>query len=206
MYDPKENQWFLLPKLPNVQFSLVSVPDKSHVPYSQWSVVKQLPYNIQNSIPLIIGDELYIANGFCSSWFHDDDSTRRIVSVSMPELLQSNDTSSSLVWNKLPDMPYSSWSINHYQGCLIIVTGDHKVKQPGQRKSTWELISQIHLYNPDTQSWELVGDVPYNYLMGKSVHIRENELLFIGGITGTLTINKANDMLTTCLTLTLTPE
>ena len=290
IYDPDENQWFLLPKLPYVQFSLVSVADKgqllaiggssvgrgvlvpkmsntvflwdevnkkwltpypniptarscsssishksmvivaggitniftrsttravevlhindSHLPDSQWSIVKHLPYNVQNSVPLIVGDELYIANGFCSNWFRDDDSTHRIVSVSIPELLQSKDkdTSSSLVWNKLTDMPYSSWSINHYQGSLIIFTGDHKVKQPGQTKSTWELISQIHLYNPDTKSWDLVGDVPYNFLMSKSVHISENELLFIGGMTGTHRIDKSDDMLTTCLTLQLVPK
>ena len=98
-------------------------------------------------------------------------------------------------------MPYSSVSINHYQGRLIIFTGDRKTKKPGQGK--WELISMIHIYNPDTKSWDHVGNVPYSYLLGKSVHIGENKLLFIGGLTGTHTVGKGDDMVTTCLLLTI---
>ena len=31
----------------------------------------------------------------------------------------------------------------------------------GQRKTTWELILLIHLYNSNTKSWDHVGAVPY---------------------------------------------
>ena len=171
---------------------------------SYWSEVEQLPYAVYELVPLMIDDNLYIAVGN-----DDDGSTCNIVTASVPELLQSgvkNTTRSGKVWHKLPDMPYSSWSINHYQGRLIIFTGDHRVEQPGQSEPTWELLSQIHVYNPNTKSWDLIGDVPYNYLMGKSVHIRENILLFISGVIGTHLIGKGDDMLTTCTTLTLTPK
>ena len=171
---------------------------------SYWTKVEQLPYAVYELVPLKIDDNVYIAVGF------DDDngSTCNTVTASIPELLQSSirKTRSGKVWHKLPDMPYSSWSINHYQGRLIIFTGDHRVEQPGQSKPTWELISQIHLYNPNTKSWDHVGDVPYNYLMGKSVHIEENKILFISGVTGTHIVGKGDDMLTTCAILTLTPE
>ena len=40
--------------------------------------------------------------------------------------------------------------------------------------------------------------------MGRSVHIRENKILFIGGLTGTHTAGKGDDMLTGCLILTYT--
>ena len=173
---------------------------------SYWSAVEQLPHVVYDVIPLMIDDNLFIAVGFDD----DDESTCNIVTASLPELLQTirsvKKTRSGRVWHKLPDMPYSSWSINHYQGRLVIFTGDHKVEQPGQSKSTWELISQIHLYNPDTKSWDLVGDVPYNHLMGKSVHIRGNKILFIGGLTGTHVIGNSDDMVTICSTLTLTPK
>ena len=103
-------------------------------------------------------------------------------------------------------MPYSSDSINYYQGRLIIFTGDHKVEQPGQSKPTWVLISQICLYNPGTKSWDYVGEVPYNYLMGRSAHIADNKILFISGLTGTHTPGKSDDMLTSCSVLTLMPK
>ena len=164
---------------------------------SHWTKVEQLPYAVYELVPLKVDDDLYIAVGF-----DGDGSTCNTVTASIPELLQSS-VKKTRVWHKLPDMPYSSWSINHYQGRLIIFTGDHMVEQPGQSEPTWELISQIHLYNPNTKSWDHVGDVPYNYLMGKSVHIRENKILFISGVTGTHTVGKGDDMLKMCAILTL---
>ena len=170
---------------------------------SHWIKVEQLPYAVYDIAPLMIDDNLYITAGF-----DDNEGTCNIVTASLPELLQSSvkRTTSGRVWHKLPDMPYSSWSINHYRGRLIIFTGDHSVEQPSQSKSNWELISQIHLYNPLTKSWDHVGDVPYNYLLGKSVHIRENKILFISGLTGTHFVGEGDDMLTTCMLLTLTPK
>ena len=105
---------------------------------SYWSVVEQLPLVVYDAIPLIIvNDKLYIAQGYDTSGF----STCNIVTTSLPELLQSgnNNVSSSQVWSKLPDMPYSSDSINHYQGHLITFTGGCKVERPDEDKPVWEL-------------------------------------------------------------------
>ena len=95
---------------------------------SYWAKVEQLPYAAYELVPLKIDDNLYIAVGFDD----DDGSTCDTVTASIPELLQSSvkKTRSGRVWHKLPDMPYSSSSINHYQGRLIIFTGDHRVEQP----------------------------------------------------------------------------
>ena len=172
---------------------------------SYWSVVEQLPLAVYDAIPLIVNDKLYIAQGYDASDF----STCNVVTASLPELLQSsnNNTSSSQVWSKLPDMPYSSFSINHYQGHLITFTGGHKVERPDEDKPIWELVPLIHIYNPDTKTWDCVGDILFNYgyLLGRSVHIRENKILFIGGLTGTHAIDKDDDIMTTCLTVTFTP-
>ena len=167
----------------------------------QWSVVEQLPHVVREVVPLVVDDNLYIAVGYDN----DNESTCNIVTASLPELLQSNvkktrTVTSGKVWHKLPDIPYSTWSINQYQGRLIVFNGDRKVEQ-SRSKSSWELISLIHIYNPDTKSWDYVGDVPYGYLMGKSVHIKENKILFIGGLSGTHTVGKPDDMLATCLAI-----
>ena len=68
---------------------------------SHWSVVEQLPHTVWDAVPLIVDNELYIAQGY------DKDpgpSTCSIVTASLPELLQSSNknTSSGQVWNKLP--------------------------------------------------------------------------------------------------------
>ena len=69
-----------------------------------------------------------------------------------------------------------------------------------------KLVPLIHIYNPDTKTWDCVGDIPIGYYLGMSVHIRENKILFIGGITGTHDTSKDDDIMTTCLILTLTPQ
>ena len=169
---------------------------------SHWSVVEQLPHVVFEAIPLIVNDQLYIVAGYNKKVCV---STCNIVTASLPELLQSSNknTSSGQVWNKVADMPYSSFSINHYQGHLIIFGGDHRVEQPNKDEPGYQSVSLIHIYNSYTNTWDCVGEIPYEYLLGKSVHIRDNKILFIGGLTGTYSAAEDDDVMRTCLILTL---
>ena len=168
----------------------------------QWSMVEQLPHATCGAMPLIVDDHLYIAGGY------DDDreSTCNIVTASLPELLQSGikRTTSGKVWHKLPDMPYSSRSITHYQGRLIIFNGDRKVAP--SRENKWELVKQSYLYNPSTNSWDYAGNDLHNYKLGRAVHLEENKIIFMGGLTGTFNTGKENDLVKTCSMLTFIPK
>ena len=172
---------------------------------SYWSVVEQLPLVVYEAIPLIVNDKLYIAQGADTSSCY---ATCNVVTASLPELLQSsnNNTSSSQVWSKLPDMPYTSCSINHYQGHLITFTGACRVEQPDEDKPVFKTIPLIHIYNPYTKTWDCVGDTPHGYYLGMSVHISKNKILFIGGVTGTHNPSVDDDLMTTCSILTLAPQ
>ena len=168
---------------------------------SQWSIVQQLPHVVYEAVPLIIDDTLYIVSGYND----DDESTCNIVTASLPELLQSSDKKTGNVWHKLPDMPYSSWSIIHYQGRLIILNGDYMVEQSRVIKSTWKLFQQSYLYNPNTKSWDYVGDDLHDYKLGKSVFVGDKKIFFIGGETGAFRCGQ-NDLVKTCSLLTLMPK
>ena len=169
---------------------------------SYWSMIEQLPLVVREAVPLIVNGTLYLAHEY-SSRSH---STCNVLTVHLPELLHSSNknTSISQVWDKLPDMPYSSPSINCYQGRLIIFSGDHKIEYPNGNKPVYEIVPYIHIYNPDTQSWDYVRKIPHAYMLGKSLYLKKNKLLFVGGITVTLIIGE-NDMLTTYSILTLLP-
>ena len=171
---------------------------------SYWSVVEQLPHFVRNAVPLIINDELYIAVGYDKAY---GASTCNVVTASLPELLQSSNknTSSDQVWYKLPDMPYSSLSINHYQGRLITFGEGCQVEQSDTGKAVYTSVPLIHIYNHNTDTWDCVGEIPHGYLLGCSVHIRKNKILFIGGLTGMYHANKDDDIITTCTMLTLSP-
>ena len=99
---------------------------------SHWIKVEQLPHVMYDAVPLIVNNDLYIAAGSG----YDDENTCSIVTASLPELLWSTSKKarSSKVWNKLPDMLYSSLSINDYQDRLIVCTGDCKVEKPGKER------------------------------------------------------------------------
>ena len=102
-------------------------------------------------------------------------------------------------------MPYSSVSINHYQGHLIAFGGFHCIERPHADKPVGLSVSLIHVYNPCVNTWDCVGNIPYQYELNRSVHVRDNKILFIGGLTGTCKNDNDDDIVTTCLTLTLSP-
>ena len=174
---------------------------------SHWTMVERLPYVVSKAIPFIVNDNLHIAVG-CNN---EEESTCNIVTASLQDLLQSSSkkpvVKSGKVWNKLPDMPYSSWSINYYQGRLIIFNGDRKVEQSElTHRSVWKVFPLIHLYNLDTMAWDYVAEDFHDYKLGRSVHLEKNKIFFIGGLTGSLTAGIEDNMVKTCSLLMLTPK
>jgi len=169
---------------------------------SSWSELKQLPYGISNSVALIINNNLYIAGGGDNA----ADISCNIVYASLPQLLQSSNTSSRQVWNKLPDMPYTSWSINHYQGCLIALNGIGLVEYTGVEVPVAQLVPLVHLYNPNTRCWDCVDSIDYPYSLGRSIYIGENKILFVGGSSGTHRVKEKDNLVTSCVALTITPR
>ena len=180
---------------------VLHIKERRQFTESHWSVVEQLPLVVYGATPLIINYQLYIAVGWDKM---GGAITCNIVTASLPELLQSSNknTSSGQVWHKLPDMPYSS-SINHYQGHLITFGGGHEVEQPNKDEPGYQSVPLIHIYNRYINTWDCVGEIPYEYLLGTSVHIRDNKILFIGGLTGTYSTGEDGDIMRTCLILTL---
>ena len=170
---------------------------------SHWSKVEQLPHVIYGAIPLLCNESLYISS-VVDYANPQDENTFILLTASVPILLQSNNTcsSSNSVWNKLPDVPYSSYSIICYQGRLITFTGFYLVKQPAK---LLELAPQIHIYNPETISWDCAGYTSCGYVLGMSVCVGENKMLFIGGLTGTYNVYDSFNWIHANLQLELTP-
>jgi len=182
---------------------VLQIGKATQLPY--WSVVKPLPFAVASPVSLVVNDRIYVAGG------GDDASNKHIVcntlvTASLPLLLQSSNTSSDQVWSKLPDMPYCSQSINHYQGRLITFTGIRLTEQMDNEKPVYRLVPQIHMYNPNTRSWDCMDNREFPYNLGTSVHIGEHKILFIGGTTGTHVASKDDDLVTSCVMLTFTPR
>ena len=176
--------------------------DKNHLSSSHWSVVEQLPYISNQPGPLLIDDKLYITVGFNKL----DQSQTDIAVALIPALLQDHTfASGGQIWEKLPDLPYPSPSINVYQKRLITFGGVHLVEQPND-KAKWQMVPLIHIYNPSTKFWDCVGEIPHGYYLGRSVHIGEDKILFVGGTIGKYITDSNDDLVTTCSLLTITRQ
>ena len=151
---------------------------------SYWSTVEQLPHTIYGAIPLLCGDNLYISS-VVDYVCPQDKNTFILLTASVSKLLKSSNTNNGGLWNKLPDVPYSSYSIICYQSYLITFTGFRLAEQAAK---VLKMIPQIHIYNPDTLSWDYVGDATCGYVLGMSVYVGENKILFMGGITGSYNV------------------
>ena len=180
------NPWIMTSTVEILSIEKEFSQDRTH-----WSKVERLPYVVYDAVPLIVQNNLYIAGGFDKH----NHGTCKIVTASLSELQKSGDKNTS-VWERLPDMPYSSFSINHYQGHLITFTGVSLGEQPAQDKP----MHQFHLYNPDTKSWDYVATASEGYIWGRSVHIKEDVLFVVGGTTGTIYRGESN-LVRTCLIL-----
>ena len=173
---------------------------------SYWSTVEQLPCAIYAGIPLLCDDTLYISS--CIDCDNIHLNTFTLLTTSVPKLLKANNnTSGNSLWKKLPDVPYSSHSMTCYQGRLITFTGFHLVEEPNKSKPVNKLVPMIHIYNPDTLSWDCVGSVSCGYALGRSVYIGENRILFLGGLIGTHSRNHydSDNYINKNLQLELTP-
>ena len=169
--------------------------------FSYWSKVEQLPYISNQPSSLLIDDMLYITVGFNKL----DEIQTSIVAASLPALLQNHlYASGGQIWEKCPDLPYPSPSINACQKRLMTFGGIQLVEQPNKKPAKWQLVPLVHIYNPCTNSWECVGKTDHKYYLGRSVHIGEDRILFIGGTTGKYITDNNDDLVTKCSLLTIT--
>ena len=173
---------------------------------SHWSMVEQLPHVTFEAVPLIVNDNVYMAIGIDGNFT----STCNVVTASIPQLLQSSNdnNSNSQVWNKLPDLPYYTTSINYYKNHIVFFTGEQPIEKLNKNKPGWRFVPLIHMYNPHTSTWDCIGDIQQGYCFGPSVHVKEGKILFIGGIAahGEHCASDTDDIIPTCMMLTISPH
>ena len=126
-----------------------------------WSTVASLPHPYYATSMTIYGDQLYMLGGF-----DDKGQTKSVLTCSLTELLQSS------IWHRVADAPAYHSTCAAVNGELLAVGGCDKDYKPS---------SAIHKYNPTTNSWDLISNMPtarYNCL---AVVLPTNEMMVVGG-------------------------
>ena len=103
-------------------------------------------------------------------------SSKQVYRVSLPDIVsqtvdQSTASKSPALWRRLPDTPLSFSTAISLRGYLIAVGGYHD-----NRTRT-----DIHLYQPESEQWTKVGDLPNARQFCSCIVLPSGELLVAGG-------------------------
>ena len=128
-----------------------------------WSTAASLPQLCFNASAIICRDQLYILGGINTSGF-----TKSVLTCSLTELLQSH---SSSVWSYVADVPVYSSTCVDVNGELVAVGGDDKGKPT----------SAVYKYNPITDSWQLISNMPTARSECLVAVLPTNEMIVVGG-------------------------
>ena len=131
-----------------------------------WTIVASLPHPYSFAPGAICGDQLYMLGGA-----DDQGMTKSMLTCSPTELLQSSPSSSS-IWHRVADAPAYSSTCAAVNGELLAVGGCDK---------DWKPSSAICKYNPTTNSWDLISNMPTARWLSLVAVLPTNEIMVVGG-------------------------
>ena len=133
---------------------------------NQWLAASSLPTPCGLLTSAIVDDHGYVVT-----------ASKQVYRVSLPDIVsqtvdQSTASKSPALWRRLPaDTPLSCSTAISLRGYLIAVGGSHD-----NRTRTY-----IHLYQPESEQWTKVGDLPNVREYCSCVVLPSGELLVAGG-------------------------
>ena len=136
----------------------------------QWLSTTPLPVKCGHVTTAIVQDELYLVGG----------SLTTTLVVSLPDLVSTDSANSAKSWRTLHAPPLERSAAITLHGALLAVGGCH-----GNDRST-----AIHVYQPATNNWKQVGELPTARSECACTLLPSGELLVAGGYdsNGKLTI------------------
>ena len=153
------------PFINSLSITTVEVMD---VKMQLWSTVASLPRDHYTGASGTIcgSNQLYVLGG--SS---DKGETKSVPTCSLTELLQSSSSSSS-IWHRVADAPAYLSTCTAVNGELLAVGGCYGYLKP---------TSAIHQYNPTTNSWDLICNMPTARYWSLVAVLPTNEVMVVGG-------------------------
>ena len=141
-----------------------------------WSKAVSLPHPYSRASATICGDQLYMLGGY-----DKDDRSELVLTCSLTKLLKScSDTSSDWVWHRITDVPVYESTCAAVNGELVAVGGVDAV---------YVTTSAVHKYNPTTDSWDIISNMPTARYDCFVTVLPTNEMMVVGGYTSNSLLN-----------------
>ena len=138
-----------------------------------WSTAASLPHPYSSASAAICGDQLYMLGGF-----DKDGRTMSVLTCSLTSLIQSRgDTSPHSVWKSISDAPV-------YRSTCVAVDGE--LLAVGGHDEKLVATSAVYKYEPTTDSWLLISNMPTGRSRCLVAVLATNEMMVVGGHTVSL--------------------
>ena len=130
----------------------------------QWLSASLLPVKCRHMTTAILQDELYLVGG----------TLNKTLVANLPDIIHSSTSATTKTWRTLPASPLKGSAAITVHGALLAVGGYH-----GNKFSTAS--TAIHVYQPATNSWSKVGDLPFPRASYACIVLHSGEILVAGG-------------------------
>jgi len=127
----------------------------------QWSTVSSLPVAISGGYAVLHGDDIYV---------QDDDWSRFVAKCSLTDLLQSTPQLPS-PWQEFAKVPIAHCTPTSMSGRLLAV-GGYSMTGP---------TNKIHQYFPQTNTWEVISQMPTARCHCLVAVLPGSKLMVVGG-------------------------
>ena len=170
---------------PSTCTSAVSILDTHS---KQWYEAPPLPFDGHTARSVIIGERLYL-----TFLFHGlVTSSKSVTSVSLPALITSATSSrnhDSTIWKGLPDVPFYISILFSIRKMLLTIggrlEGTLSAVFENLKLKTSKVCADIHVFNPHTNQWVKVGELPEVVCGCACTMLPSGKLLVAGGQTVT---------------------
>ena len=168
-------------------YKMLTTVEVLNIENRQWSTAVGLPATLMHRSATVCGDQLYVLGGQEATTL-----SKSVYTCSVSALLQTctprstlEDCTSALslsnsksggtgVWSKLPDLPVRESTCVTFCGRLFAVGG-----LGSDRKST----TAVYMYNPSTNSWNVISHMTTARRNCFAVILPDNQLMVVGGET-----------------------
>jgi len=127
----------------------------------QWLSASSLPVKCGHVTTAILQDQLYLVGG----------TLNKTLVANLPDIIHSSTSATTKPWRTLPAPPLERSAAITVHGALLAVAGCHDNKRS----------TAIHVYQPATNSWSKVGDLPSPRSSCACIVLHSGELLVAGG-------------------------
>ena len=152
----------------------------------QWHTAANLPEPMASLSLTLCGDVVYLLGGFSNN--KTDISNHPVYSSSLSSLLLSAGSSSlggclvstltqsnrGSMWNRVADLPVTLSTGVSLRGRLLAIGG-----MDSDKKST----TAVHMYQPTTNSWEVISHMTTPRYLCFAAVLPDNQLIVVGGWT-----------------------